>query len=66
MSLRGLDGKHPYYGVIPKWLLTFLGSLYKEVSKTTCGTFMYRFKTIRQEKEKEKILRKTLCPRLRM
>ena len=31
------------YGVVPKWLLTFLGSLYKEVAKTTSGTLVYRF-----------------------
>ena len=27
-----------------KGLLTFLGSLYKEVTKTTSGTLVYRFK----------------------
>ena len=32
-----------WYGVVPKGLLTFLGSLYKEVAKTTSGTFVYRF-----------------------
>ena len=31
------------YGVVPKGLLTFLGSLYKEVAKTTSGTLVYRF-----------------------
>ena len=30
------------YGVVPKGLLTFLGSLYK-VAKTTSGTLVYRF-----------------------
>ena len=30
------------YGVVPKRLLTFLGSLYKEVVKTTSGTLVYR------------------------
>ena len=30
-------------GVVPKGLLTFLGSLYKEVAKTTSGTLGYRF-----------------------
>ena len=28
------------YGVAPKGLLTFLGSLYKEVAKTTSGTLV--------------------------
>ena len=31
------------YGVVPKGLLTFLGSLYKEIAKTTSGSFVYRF-----------------------
>ena len=31
------------YGVVPKGLLTFLGSLHKEVAKTTAGTLVYRF-----------------------
>ena len=31
------------YGVVPKGLLSFLGSLYKEVAKTTFGTLVYRF-----------------------
>ena len=31
------------YGVVPKGLLFFLGSLYKEVAKTTSGTLVYRF-----------------------
>ena len=31
------------YGVVPKGLLTFLASLYKEVAKTTSGTLVYRF-----------------------
>ena len=31
------------YEVVPKGLLTFLGSLYKEVTKTTSGTLVYRF-----------------------
>ena len=29
--------------MVPKGLLTFLGSLYKEVAKTTSGTLVYRF-----------------------
>ena len=32
------------YGVVRKGLLTFLGSLYKEVTKTTSGTLVYPFK----------------------
>ena len=36
-------GGHLHYGVVPKVLLTFLGSLYKEVAKTTSGTLVYRF-----------------------
>ena len=35
--------KSLHYGVVPKGLLTFLGSLYKEVAKTTSGTLVYRF-----------------------
>ena len=39
------------YGVVPKGLLTFLGSLYKEVMKTTSGALVYRFeRQNRQEK----------------
>ena len=33
----------PTYGVVPKGLLTFLGSLHKQVAKTTSGTLVYRF-----------------------
>ena len=33
----------PTYGVVPKGLLTFRGSLHKEVRKTTPGTLVYRF-----------------------
>ena len=32
------------YGVVPKGLLTFIDSLYKEVTKTTSGTLVYPFK----------------------
>ena len=35
--------KSLHYGVVPKGLLTFLASLYKEVEKTTSGTLVYRF-----------------------
>ena len=53
------------YGVVPKGLLTFLGSFYKKVVKTTPGTLVYRFE--RQTARKKKIfLPKTLCPLLRM
>ena len=40
------------YGVVSKGLLTFLGSLYKEVAKTTSGTLVYLFErqTIREKK----------------
>ena len=31
------------YGVVAKGLLTFLGSFYKEVAKTTPGTLVYHF-----------------------
>ena len=31
--------------VVPKGLLTFLGSLYKEVAKTAPGTLVYRFES---------------------
>ena len=31
------------YGVVLKGLLTLLGSLYKEVAKTTPGALVYRF-----------------------
>ena len=39
-------GIHSAYGVVPKGLLTFLCSLYKEVAKTTSGTLVYRQKKI--------------------
>ena len=53
------------YVMVPKGLLTFLGSLYKEVAKTTPGTLVYRFE--RQTARKEYFfLPKTLCPQLRM
>ena len=32
-----------FYGVVPKGLLTFLCSLYKEVAETTPGILIYRF-----------------------
>ena len=41
-----LRHRHPWslgYGVVPKELLTFLDSLYKEGAKTTSGTLVYRF-----------------------
>ena len=53
------------YGEVPKGLLTFLGSFYKEVAKTTSGTLVYRFK---RQTARKKLLpsKKKLCPRLRM
>ena len=36
-----LERLEPHYGVVPKGLLTFLGSLYKEGAKTTSGTLVY-------------------------
>ena len=41
------------YGVVPKGLLTFLGSLYKEVAKTTPETLVYRFETQPARKKKK-------------
>ena len=49
------------YGVVPKGLLTFLGSLYKEIAKTTSGILVYRFE--RQNARKKFFLRKTLFHR---
>ena len=46
-----------------KGLLTFLGSLYKEVTKTTPGTLVYRFKR-QTAKKKYFSLPKTLCHRV--
>ena len=44
------------HGVVPKGLFIFLGSLYKEVAKTTSGTLVYRFErqTARKKKSFEK------------
>ena len=39
--------------MVPKGFLTFLGSLYKEVAKTTPGTLVYRFE---RQTAREKIL----------
>ena len=41
------------YGVVPKGLLTFLGSLYEEVAKTTSGTLVYRFERQTAKKKKK-------------
>ena len=51
------------YGVVPKGLLTFLGSLYRQVAKTTSGTFVYRFE--RQTARKKLFLQNLFCPRFR-
>ena len=53
------------YGVVPKGLLTFLGSLYKVVAKTTSGTLVYRFERQNRQKKKSSF-EKALCPRLRV
>ena len=37
------DALEEAYGVVPKGLLTFLGSLYKAVANTTSGTLVCRF-----------------------
>ena len=46
--------------VVPKGLLTFLGSLYEEIAKTTFGTLVYRFErqTARKKKKKKSYLEK--------
>ena len=54
-----------FNGVIPKGLLTCLGSLYKEVAKTTPGTLVYRFER-QTARKKYFFLPKILCPQLRM
>ena len=41
-------------GVVPNGLLTFLGSLYEEVAKTTSGPLVYRFKRQTNRKKEEK------------
>ena len=52
------------YGVVPKGLLIFLGSLYEKVVKPTSGTLVYRF--ARQTAINKFFLQKTPCPRLKM
>ena len=47
------------YGVVPKGLLTFLGSLYKEVAKSTSRTLVYRFE--RQTARKKILPSKNHC-----
>ena len=42
----------PHYGVVQKGLLTFLGSLCKEVAKTTPETLVYRFERLTTRKKK--------------
>ena len=44
---------HMLYGVVPKRLLTFRGSLYKEVAKTTSETLAYRFERQTAKKKKK-------------
>ena len=52
------------YTVVPKGLLTFLGSLYKEVLKTTLATLVYCFQ--RQTARKKISSFQKQCPKLRM
>ena len=47
-----------FYGVVTKGLLTFLGSLYKEVATTASGTLVYCFEFERQTARKRKRRRK--------
>ncbi|WP_419602533.1 hypothetical protein, partial [Thiolapillus sp.] len=49
---------YTFYGVVPKGLLTFLGSLYKEGAKTTPGTLVYRFERQIDRKRKKFFLQK--------
>ena len=42
-DVNACDCTKGLYGVVPKDLLTFRGSLYKEVAKTTPGTLVYHF-----------------------
>ena len=44
-----------FYGVVPKRFLTLLGSLHKEVAKTTSGTLVYRF-------ERQTVRKKVVLP----
>ena len=53
------------YGMVPKGLLIFRGSPYKEVAKTTFGTLVYRFEG-QTARKKYFFLRKPLCRRLTM
>ena len=41
------------YGVVPKGLLIFLGSLYREVAKTTSGALVCRFERQTARKKKK-------------
>ena len=52
--------------MVPKGLLTFLGSLYKEGAKTTSGILVYRFErqTARKKKKKKSSLQKHCVPNL--
>ena len=51
--------------MLSKGLLPFLGSVYKEVAKTTSGTLVYRFER-QTARKKFFFLPKTPSPRLRM
>ena len=52
------------YGVIPKGLLTLLGSLYKKGVKTTPGTWYIALRDKPPEKNISSFQK--LCPQLRM
>ena len=41
------------YGVVPKGLLIFLGSLYEKVVKPTSGTLVYHFERQTAQKKKK-------------
>ena len=58
-----IGSKLTSYGLVPKGLLTFLGSLYKQVAKTTSGSLVYRF--ARQTARKNSSFEKH-CLRLKM
>ena len=53
------------YGLVPQGLLTFLGSLYKEVAKTTPAALVCRLER-QTARKKYFFLPQTLCPQLTM
>ena len=54
----------PYYGAVPKGLLTFLSTLYKKSRKLLPELWCIASRD--KPPEKKFFLRKTLCPRLTM